>query len=186
MPLTPQLARKFQDALPGVRQWIDELLATYAGSATAVSQLAFPRISRCFPQDFLEMAKVVLVKQLPNPPFDRWGLPELANALPTGEAISFKDTFFLLEQFRRSESLHFHELVHVAQWQTLNTDRFLITYAAGLAEFGYRNSPLEMMAFNLYGEFDHGVIRDDLLPFIRQSTEEIWKQVDAAIRGLAE
>jgi hypothetical protein len=136
MPFTPQLARKFQGALPAVRQWIDELLATHTKSATSVSQLEFGRISRCFSKDFLDVAKVVLVKQIPSPPFDRWGLPELSNALPTGEGISFKDTLFLLAQFRKSESLHFHELVHVAQWQTLNVDHFLIAYGVGLADFG--------------------------------------------------
>jgi hypothetical protein len=41
--------------------------------------------------------------------------------------------------------MHFHELVH---WRLLGPDRFLLTYANGLECFGYRQSPLEAMAYD--------------------------------------
>ena len=54
----------------------------------------------------------------------------------------------------RDESLHFHELVHVIQWRLLGPEKFLAFYADGLERFGYRNSPLEVMAYNLQDRFD--------------------------------
>jgi hypothetical protein len=55
------------------------------------------------------------------------------------------------------ESLHFHELVHVVQWRILGPERFLWAYADGLERFGYRNSPLEVVAYDLQERFDAGV-----------------------------
>jgi hypothetical protein len=51
------------------------------------------------------------------------------------------------------ESLHFHELVHVIQWRLLGPEKFLALYADGLERFGYRKSPLEVMAFRLQSRF---------------------------------
>ena len=53
----------------------------------------------------------------------------------------------------RYESLHFHELVHVIQWRLLGSEKFLALYADGLERFGYRKSPLEVMAFGLQHRF---------------------------------
>jgi hypothetical protein len=47
-----------------------------------------------------------------------------------------------------AERLHFHELIHVVQWRLLGPETFLATYAAGLEAVGYRESPLELMAYN--------------------------------------
>ena len=44
--------------------------------------------------------------------------------------------------------MYFHELVHVVQWRLLGPDRFLFLYANGLECFGYRQSPLEAMAYD--------------------------------------
>lgn len=52
------------------------------------------------------------------------------------------------------ESLHFHELVHVIQWRLLGPEGFLALYADGLERFGYRNSPLEVMAYELQDKFE--------------------------------
>jgi hypothetical protein len=64
------------------------------------------------------------------------------------DAISYIDTIFLKPTQSNSENTHFHELVHVIQWRLLGPDRFLLTYANGLECFGYRQSPLEAMAYD--------------------------------------
>ena len=46
------------------------------------------------------------------------------------------------------EAIHFHELIHVIQWRLLGPEDFLKSYANGLDEFGYENSPLEKMAYD--------------------------------------
>ena len=52
------------------------------------------------------------------------------------------------------ESLHFHELVHVIQWKLLGAKAFVAAYASGLERFGYRNSPLGVMAHNAQTTFE--------------------------------
>jgi hypothetical protein len=59
-----------------------------------------------------------------------------------------------------TESVYFHELVHAVQWHTLGAD-FLLVYGAGLMTYGYANSPLEVMAFDLQCEFDRGAPMHD-------------------------
>ena len=44
--------------------------------------------------------------------------------------------------------MHFHELVHAIQWRLLGPDRFLFSFANGLECFGYRQTPLEAMAYD--------------------------------------
>ena len=70
--------------------------------------------------------------------------------------LRYRDTYFLWRAVATDESLHFHELVHVVQWQVLRPKDFLLLYAAGLAESGYRDCALEAMAYDHQRRFDAG------------------------------
>lgn len=70
------------------------------------------------------------------------------------EGITYKDFVFIESSRRASESLHFHEAVHIVQWRELGSRKFLLLYAKGLAEDGYRNCVLEIMAYRSQEEFD--------------------------------
>ena len=48
--------------------------------------------------------------------------------------ITFLDTYFVQSGEVLRESLHFHELVHVVQWQHLGAERFVMAYALGYPE----------------------------------------------------
>tara|TARA_B100000315_G_C14432255_1_gene520703 strand:- start:153 stop:713 length:561 start_codon:yes stop_codon:yes gene_type:complete len=171
------IIRRFHAALPRVRLWIDEFLNDHTKQARAVSTLGFTRLPTCFPQELLECAKVVTVPQVPFPPVERFGLPELAPVQQMEFAgITFKDTFFL-HQGQTSESLHFHELVHVVQWARLGIDNFLLAYGVGLIQFGYEQSPLEQMAYTLQRSFEDGRSPQELVRFIEMRTDDIWTQV---------
>ncbi len=72
--------------------------------------------------------------------------------------------------------------MHVIQWQTLGVNDFLLTYALGLAAFGYELSPLESIAFRLQSEFEQGRARPDLFELVsagahlaRQSAAECFR-----------
>jgi hypothetical protein len=123
----------------------------------------------------LERAKVVTVPRVPFPELDRMGLPEL---LPMQRmqfaGITFLDTYFLQED-EVSESLHFHELVHVVQWGRLGADRFLLAYGVGLVQFGYERSPLEAMAYSLQRRFESGTLPQDLVGMIETHSETTWQ-----------
>lgn len=169
--------QRFQAALPGVRQWIDEYIAAHADHARVVGTLGFARLPACFPSQLLDRAKVVTVPHVPFPPVERLGLPELAPVHQVSFAgITFKDTYFL-RQGHASESLHFHELVHVVQWDTLGVDNFLLAYGVGLVRFGYQQSPLEQMAYSLQRGFDTRALPPGLVDVIKTKTDAVWAQV---------
>lgn len=169
------LKRKFQSILPLVRTWIENTLEAHSANTTRVIDLSFARLKMVLPSELLAQAKVVVVNgAVPYPPLGRMGLPELSpmeNMQITG--ITYKDTFFI-NHLHRSESLHFHELVHVVQWERLGVDHFLLAYGAGLMQFGYRDSPLEQMAYSLQAEFDSGTLSGNTVDIIRRQTDAIW------------
>ena len=163
------IIRRFHTALPQVREWIDQFLASHAVRARAVSTLGFIQLATCFPQELLEQTKVVSVARVPFPPVDQFGLPELAPIKQMSfDGITFKDTFFL-QQGRSSEALHFHEMVHVVQWSRLGVDNFLLAYGFGLFSFGYDQSPLEQMAYRLQRDFELGTLPQRLVRVIEQA-----------------
>lgn len=98
-----------------------------------------------------------MVDHPPLPPLSALGLTEF-KSFETQEmaGITFKETYFLQANLAFTESLHFHELVHVIQWKVLGPRNFLLLYAEGLAKHGYAGSPLERMAFRHQARFDAG------------------------------
>ena len=90
------------------------------------------------------------------PPLSTMGLSRFSDfeRMDAG-GITYLDTYFVRAERAHDESLHFHELVHVIQWRLLGPERFLRLYADGLERLGYRNSPLEEMAYSLQHKFEH-------------------------------
>ena len=177
------IIRRFHTALPGVRQWIDDLLDAHADRTRAVSTLGFTRLSACFPWEMLQSAKAVTVARVPFPPVDQFKLPELASMQKMSfDGITFKDTLFL-RQGHASESLHFHELVHIVQWARLGIDNFLLAYGFGVLRFGYEQSPLEQMAYKLHRSFELGTLPQELVRLIEEGTDAIWNQASPVVQG---
>lgn len=152
MPLSPE---QFEQAWPRVTRWITQLLADHVGTAKQVGELGFRRLPHYFGHEFLA-AKVVLVDRVPVPPLAELGIPGFAGFESMQAAgITYLDTFFVDRRCADDESLHFHEMIHVIQWQVLGPGGFLAAYADGLARFGYRDSPLEVMAYDLQARFEN-------------------------------
>jgi hypothetical protein len=83
------------------------------------------------------------------PPLSSMGLTRFAEfERGNFDGITYIDTIFLKPTDSNNENMHFHELVHVIQWRLLGPERFLFAYANGLECFGYRQSPLEAMAYD--------------------------------------
>ena len=78
------------------------------------------------------------------------------------------DTYSVRRQKAAWESLHFHEMVHVIQRQVLGAERFLAIYADGLEKQGYRDSPLEIMAYDHPARFDNDPQAYDIEREVRQ------------------
>jgi len=134
--------------LPTILHWIDLTLEAYAYKRRAVSSFKFPRLPHYFSERLLATAFVVATDRVPVPPLSKLGLREFADFENQSiSGITYKETYFLRRSAVADESVHFHELVHVIQWQILGPKDFLLMYAAGLAERGYRDCPLEEMAY---------------------------------------
>lgn len=161
--------------LPLISKWIDDTLSQHAANARLVSTYGFPRLPKFYSAGLLATAKVVPVDRVPVPPLAEMGMPEFV-AFVEGDysGITYKDTYFLRVTEAANESLHFHELVHVVQWAHLGVEGFLQAYAAGLLAFGYRNSPLEEMAYRLQQYFDLGNQPDDIEAFVRSKLNELY------------
>lgn len=141
-------------ALPQVEKWIDRTLAQHASQARPVRdfvrEFGFSRLPQFYSPDILSRMKVVVVDKVPVPPLSKLGLPGFDDFEKMDAAgITYKDTYFVKAGEERRESLHAHELVHTLQWEQLGPQAMLAMYAAGLSEKGYRDSPLEVMAYDL-------------------------------------
>jgi hypothetical protein len=144
--MAPEEFAKFYPPLLG---WIQTTLTASAGTAETVASRGFGRLPLYFTEETLTSTKVVLVDPLPMPPLSSMGLSHFADfERGNFEGLTYIDTFFLKPTQSRNENMHFHELVHVIQWRLLGPERFLFWYADGLERFGYRQSPLEAMAYD--------------------------------------
>jgi hypothetical protein len=148
--------QRLQSALPRVEVWIDRLLEQNEVVAARVNSLNFTRLPLYWPDDLLNRARVVITTPVPFPPVAQYGVSEFAPMMLNTAGITFRDMFFIDRSAQTSEGTHFHELVHVVQWNVLGSSDFLLTYAVGLMQCGYENSPLERMAFDLQGKFERG------------------------------
>ena len=122
-----------------------------------MSSFKFSRLLHYFSEGLLSTASVVPTDRLPVPALSALGLKEFADfETQPMDGITYQDTYFVRTSAATDESLHFHELVHVVQWQVLGQKEFLLLYATGLAEHGYRECPLEATAFEHQERFDSG------------------------------
>jgi hypothetical protein len=144
--MTPEEFVKFY---PPLRDWIGTTLAAHARTAQTVTSRAFLRLPLYITDKTLASTNVVLLDRLPMPPLSSMGLTRFAE-FERGDlyGITYLDTFFLKRSQSKNEAMHFHELIHVIQWRLLGPERFLYSYANGLEHYGYRNSPLEVMAYD--------------------------------------
>ena len=128
-------------------------------AARPVAALGFSRLPHYYDAQLLASSMVVFVPRVPVPPLSAMGLDRFRDfeQMDAG-GITYLNTYFVRADQSHSESLHFHELVHVIQWRLLGPEKFLALYADGLERFGYRRSPLEVMAFSLQGRFDREVL----------------------------
>jgi hypothetical protein len=151
-----ELLRRLHAALPKIESWIDDLHARHRTKAVLASGLQFPRLAAVFPADLLSATRVASVSPVPFPPVVDYDLPEFQTiaAMPMA-GITFRDMYFVDPAYSCA-GVHFHELVHVLQWQALGVRPFVLTYALGVLQCGYERSPLEAIAFEFQAQFEQG------------------------------
>ena len=145
----------FDKIYPLMGAWLGKTLTDHAAAARPVASCGFSRLPRYFSDKLLASTNVVLIDKLPIPPVaSEWGLTQFLE-FERGDfhGVTYRNVFFLRRDQSRNEVIHFHELIHVMQWRILGPERFLYLYANGLERFGYRASPLEVMAYDAEAAF---------------------------------
>ncbi len=140
---------KFREKLPLVREWVDGTVSQYRNEARTTNSYSFHNFSQYFSEETLSSTKIVEMDKVPVPPLSSLGISELADFEKDPkeyDGITLLNTCFLKKEVAERPELHFHELVHIVQWQILGIDTFLMVYGICLLKFGYWNSPLEVMA----------------------------------------
>lgn len=169
-----QLFNSFKQILPDVIQWIDQYIAQHIDKARAVSTFDVKYLGDYFSKDLLARSKVVFVDRVELPPLSRMGLPFFTDFEKIQySGITYKDFFFLAPEACHRESTWFHEMIHIVQWDELTPASFLITYAFGLLTDGYRNSPLEAMAYGFQAKFEDQAAIPGIEYQVRQKSRHI-------------
>ena len=171
-----EIIAELQRALPLVEGWIDKYIEAHAAQAIPVNELGFSRIPHYFSRKSLEISKAVHVDRVEVPPLSKMGIPyfiDFEGAQFRG--ITYKDTFFVGREAHNCEATHFHEMVHIIQWDELKPRVFLMVYGVGLLTQGYQDCPLERMAYQFESTFESGNAIDDLEQRIRSGTRLIAK-----------
>ena len=169
--------KTFFSILPVMKNWIEDVLETHRLDSISVSSHGYKRLPQYFPDSILDETKTVIVAKVPFPPLSRFGLSGFSEleTMPLA-GIAYKNTFFV-NKHCKTESLFFHELIHVVQWERLGMDKFLMAYGIGLLQHGYQDSPFEQMAYSLQNDFNEGGALENLIEVIRQRTDAVWHQV---------
>jgi hypothetical protein len=172
------------EKLPLVRSWIDRTLAEHSQKARPVASYRFPRLDAFYSNQVLSAAKVIEVERVPVPPLSSFGLAGFGEFEGGNYAgITFLDSYFVQSREASRESLHFHELVHVVQWQHLGAERFLMAYAIGyLQGGGYSANPLEVMAYNLQDYFEKGGQPSDVEAAVHRQLDEFIPTLERAFK----
>ncbi|MET1256902.1 hypothetical protein [Aliikangiella maris] len=139
-----------------INNWIDNLNRTYSEQKISCRQFLQP-FAAFYSEAFLDNASYVVVDKIPKPEFPELSEMGLGDFIDMpASAITYKDTYYILVQSAESMRIHFHELVHVAQWQLLGAQGFISRYIQEIQQFGYAQAPLEKMAYALDGHFAQG------------------------------
>ena len=176
MNLTPD---KMKSLIPRVENWIDGYIAENKTKRIRIVDIRFPRLSFFFSKRLLSNAYMVSVETIKTPPLTEFGLEELSffEGVTYG-GVTYKDTYFISKGLEQEESLHFHELIHIIQWDELGAQNICYLYGIGLLQFGYRNSPLEKIAFDYQEKFDRGEKINHLESKIRTHCQNCLQNID--------
>ena len=163
--------------LPDIENWIRMKMNQHRNLAEPISELGFKRLLSYYDNELLECTKVVYVDAVPFPPVQSLGLEQLNNMSSLNMAgITFDDVIFIHKR-HKTESIHFHELVHTLQWKVLGFQEFLLVYALSIVMYGYQKCPLETMAYSYQEKFDQRVSLPNLVNEIETSTLKIRDSV---------
>jgi len=102
------IAASLVGVLPRARRWAIDTVSDHASRARPLSDFAFGRLMALFPQSLLGLVRVVVIDQVPRPPFESWnfhGADDFAGFQASG--ITLGHTIFIKSGRGSDESLFF-------------------------------------------------------------------------------
>ena len=151
-----------------IEQWIDQTNSLFLEQSVCCDRFA-KDFEGFYSASFLQNSFFVVVDKIPKPAFPelrQMGLGDFIDMDLPG--ITYKNTYYILPHAINNIRLHFHELVHVAQWEKLGAIRFIERYIREILRYGYNQSPLEIMAYSLDNHFANGGNKVDIPSFISE------------------
>jgi hypothetical protein len=148
----------------------------YASMAAPLQTERMRPLQPYFPADILRNARFLVLdgQRIDDPPFYSMAKMMGIRNLPSFSdvaAVTFVDVVVSHEEF--TESLLFHELVHVVQYAQMGTRDFASRYVNGFIKGGsYEEIPLEKNAYELEQKFN-----SDKSPFL--VADEVRRWIDA-------
>jgi hypothetical protein len=140
--------KQFRILLSDIQKWIGHTLAAHKAQMYPVAAAQLERLNQYYPKNVLQRVQRVLVDRCPIPPLAVTGIPQLAEIEGWDiKGIPWVNTIFIRRDLADWDAVHFHELLHIIQWESLGTERYLTAWAIGTVTRGYRDNPLEEMAF---------------------------------------
>lgn len=152
-----------------IMDWVSTTNQAHHGKRQSCNQLG-THLDGFFTPELLNHAGFVVVNQLPRPPLavvQQLGLHQLLS--PTAVGITLNDTYYLKPRAAGQLRVHFHELIHVLQWQELGAKPFIQRYLKEILTYGYRQAPLEEKAYG----FEHRYAQNTRSPFLISASDTI-------------
>jgi len=151
-----------------IAQWIDKTNQAFAPQRLSCRKWQVP-FAGYFSERFLDQCHYVIVPEIPLPDeafLRAAGLgPDFSNQVA---GLTLDNTYYLLPSVAEALNVHFHELVHVAQWQHLGVTGFVSRYLHEWRAYEYREMPLERMAYTLEAQFLEGGPRVNIPDHVQQ------------------
>ena len=152
-----------------IEQWITDTNLTHQAQRHSCKQLT-THFAGFFSDELFEQAGFVIINELPSPPASvvmQLGLSQLLS--PSAVGITLDDTYYLKPKAAAQLRVHFHELIHVLQWQALGATPFIRRYMDEVIKFGYRQAPLEEKAY----DFEDRFIKQPKSPFLIRPNDTV-------------
>lgn len=151
-----------------INNWMDEVIKKHSSNRKPCSTIS-KNFTDFFPQEFLENSFFVVVDKVPKPDFLLSVDKDIDQFLEINhEGITYKDTYFIRKDVQGDLELHFHELIHVAQYNELGALQFIERYIREIKQFSYEDAPLEKMAYFLQNQFESSA-SFDALNFVKKN-----------------
>jgi hypothetical protein len=176
---------QFKKLLSDIEEWIGQTLSAFKTQMQPVAAAQLDRLNQYYPKTVLQRIQRVIVDRCPVPPLAVTGIPQLAEIEKWDiKGIPWINTIFIRRDLADWDAVHFHEMLHIIQWEYLGTERYLTAWAIGTITRGYRDNPLEEMAFRHQLRFDTDKTPYDVISEVKGEMAE-WPESYFEIGQLA-